>query len=139
MITSELYLVILEQGQKKHARKAVLLLGAKRLGPPDESIKTRLEHVTELERLDRMMLRAPTAASWQEILDASCGHAVLECDDGPLEKAKRFLLSAGEIRLGPADLLSRIQLDNITDLERLERMIPQVRTAASWGAVLLTR
>src|SRR5260370_42564365 len=39
------------------------------LGPPDESVKARLDSITDLERLDRMILQAVTAASWQEILD----------------------------------------------------------------------
>jgi hypothetical protein len=69
MEESDTYLGILEEGEQKQARKTILLLGAKKLGPPDESIKTRLESFTDLERLDRMILQAPTATSWQEILD----------------------------------------------------------------------
>jgi hypothetical protein len=69
MQESDTYLAILEEGQEKHARKAILLFGEKKLGPPNESIKTRLDSITDLERLDRMMLQSPTAASWQEILD----------------------------------------------------------------------
>jgi hypothetical protein len=138
MDTSDLYLVIFEQGQRKHARNAVLLLGATKLGPQDGSIKARLERVTDLQPLDRMMLRAPTAASWQEILDASCGHAIQDFAEGPVEEMKGWLLSAGEIRLGPADLLTRICLDNITDLERLERMFPRLWWAASWGELVNT-
>ncbi len=69
MQESDTYLMILEEGQEKQAKKTVLLLGGKKLGPPDESIKTRLESVTDLERLDRMILQALTAANWQEILD----------------------------------------------------------------------
>jgi hypothetical protein len=69
MQESDTYLGILEEGEEKHARKAILLFGGKKLGPPDASIKTRLESITDLERLDRMMLQAPTAATWEEILD----------------------------------------------------------------------
>lgn len=134
---SDIYLFVVEQGQKKHARKAVLLLGTKKLGPPDDSIRTRLASITDLERLDRMMLRASTAASWEEILNTPCG-PVIPIDDGPVEEAKRFLLGLGEIGLGPADLLARMGLDCITDLERLERMTLRLRTAASWGEVLDT-
>jgi hypothetical protein len=62
-----------------------------------------------------------------------------EFNDGASEKeAKEFLLLVGEIRLGPPDLLSRIRLDRITDLERLERMTFQTTTAASWGEILDT-
>jgi hypothetical protein len=69
MQESDTYLAILDEGQEKHAKKTVLLVGEKRLGTPDESVKTQLAGITDLERLDRMILNAVTAADWQEILD----------------------------------------------------------------------
>ena len=69
MHESDTYLAILDEGQEKHAKKLVLLFGEKRLSPPDESVKTRLEGITDLERLDRMILRAGKAANWGEILE----------------------------------------------------------------------
>ena len=69
MEESDTYLMILDQGQEKRARKDILLVGAKHLGLPDESVKTRLEGITDLERLDRMLLQAVTAAGWDEVLD----------------------------------------------------------------------
>lgn len=69
MQESDTFLWILDQGQEKHAKKTILRVGEKNLGPPDESIKTRLESITDLDRLDRMIFQAFTAASWQEVLD----------------------------------------------------------------------
>ncbi len=69
MQDSDTYLAILDEGQEKHAKKTVLLLGEKKLGAPDESVKARLAGITDLERLDRMILQAVTAASWKEILE----------------------------------------------------------------------
>jgi hypothetical protein len=69
MQESDTYLMILDEGKEKQAKKAILLVGEERLGPPDESINVRLEGITDLERLDRMIRRAVKAASWQEILD----------------------------------------------------------------------
>jgi hypothetical protein len=69
MQESDTYLMILEEGQEKQAKKDILLVGEERLGPPDESVNARLEGITDLERLDRMIRRAAKAASWQEILD----------------------------------------------------------------------
>ena len=69
MHESDTFLAILDEGQEKHAKKAILLVGEKRLGPADETVKTRLEGITDLDRLDRMLLQAVTAAGWQEILD----------------------------------------------------------------------
>jgi hypothetical protein len=69
MQESDTYLMILEQGQEKRAKKDILLVGEKTLGPADESIKAHLDGVTDLERLERMLLQAMTAATWQEVLD----------------------------------------------------------------------
>jgi hypothetical protein len=69
MQESDTYLAILDQGEEKRARKDILIFGEATLGPADESVKTRLESITDLERLDRMVRRTPKAASWQEILD----------------------------------------------------------------------
>jgi hypothetical protein len=69
MQESDTYLAILDEGREKHAKKTVLLVGEKRLGAPDESVKAQLAGITDLERLDRMILQAVTASGWQEILD----------------------------------------------------------------------
>jgi hypothetical protein len=69
MHESDTYLAILDEGQEKRARKDILLVGEKRLGPPEDSVKAHLDGITDLERLGRMLLQAVTAASWQEILD----------------------------------------------------------------------
>jgi hypothetical protein len=69
MQESDTYLAILDEGQEKRAKKDILLVGEKRLGAPDESVKSRLDAITDLDRLDRMLLGAVTSTSWQEILD----------------------------------------------------------------------
>ena len=69
MQESDTYLMILDEGQEKRAKKDILLIGEDRIGPPDESIKTQLESITDLDRLDRMVRRALKALTWQEILD----------------------------------------------------------------------
>jgi hypothetical protein len=69
MQESDTYLAILDEGQAKLARKYILIVGEERIGPPDEAVKTQLEAITDLERLDRMLRRALKASSWQEIVD----------------------------------------------------------------------
>ena len=69
MQESDTYLMILEEGQEKQAKKAILVFGEERLGPPEEAVKTQLANVADLGRLDRMIRRAAKAATWQEILD----------------------------------------------------------------------
>jgi hypothetical protein len=69
MQESDTYLAILEQGEEKAFREAVLVAGEERLGPSEEAVRTRLSNVTDLDRLKRMHRRALKATSWQEILE----------------------------------------------------------------------
>jgi hypothetical protein len=69
MQESDTYLAILDEGREKGAREDILLVGEERIGPPDESVKAKLQEVADLGRLKRMVRRAARAASWQEILD----------------------------------------------------------------------
>lgn len=69
MEESDTYLMILDEAQLKQARKTVLILGEARFGPADESIKIQLNNITDLDRLERMILRALEAADWRDILD----------------------------------------------------------------------
>lgn len=69
MQESDTYLMIVDEGMEKQAKKAILLFGEERLGPADEAIKSELKNVSDLERLDRMIRRTVKATSWREILD----------------------------------------------------------------------
>src|SRR5262249_14211489 len=69
MEESDTYLMILDQGQEKASRDAVLAVGEEKFGLPDEAVKTQLNLITDLDRLRRMIRRAAKAANWQEILD----------------------------------------------------------------------
>jgi hypothetical protein len=69
MQESDTYLMILDEGQEKRAREDVLVVGEERFGSAEESVRSQLAQVTNLERLKRMLRRAVKAANWQEILD----------------------------------------------------------------------
>jgi hypothetical protein len=69
MQESDTYLMILDEGQEKFARRAILLVGEERLGPPEGSVQAHLNNITDLDRLERIVRRAAKAANWQEILD----------------------------------------------------------------------
>jgi hypothetical protein len=58
-----------QRRRETQAKKTILRLGVERLGPTDEAVKTHIDGITDLERLDRMLRQAVTASSWQEILD----------------------------------------------------------------------
>jgi hypothetical protein len=69
MHESDTYLAILDEGREKALREALLLFGQERFGPPEESTKTQLNQVTDLDRLKRMIRQAAKATGWQEILE----------------------------------------------------------------------
>ncbi|MGH7137390.1 MAG: hypothetical protein ACREHD_16725 [Pirellulales bacterium] len=69
MEESDTFLMIIDRGQEKRAKRDILLVGEERLGPADDAMKAELENVSDLERLDRMVLRAVKATNWREILD----------------------------------------------------------------------
>jgi hypothetical protein len=50
MHESDTYLAILDEGQEKYAKKAILAVGEERFGPPDEAAKGRLNDVSDLDR-----------------------------------------------------------------------------------------
>ena len=69
MQESDTYLMILEEGQKDGARKTILLIGEELWGSPEESVKSQLNNITDLDHLERMIRRAVKAVNWQEVLN----------------------------------------------------------------------
>src|SRR5262249_50206035 len=70
MQESDTYLAIIDEGQEKATKEAILVAGEERFGPPEEAMKTQLANVSDLQRLKRMLRRAvKAAANWQEILE----------------------------------------------------------------------
>jgi hypothetical protein len=71
MQDSDTYLAILEEGEEAKAKKVIIRQGQKRYGPPGEEITSKLDGITGLDRLDRLIDRLfdATATSWQELLD----------------------------------------------------------------------
>ena len=69
MHESDTYLAILDEGQEKFAREAILVVGEERLGPPEEAAKAVLNTIADLDRLRRMLRRAAKAVSWHEVLE----------------------------------------------------------------------
>lgn len=70
---SDTYLMILEQGEERGEVKArrgdILLVGEARLGAASAGARDQLGSVNDLDRLIRMVQKAATAATWQEILE----------------------------------------------------------------------
>lgn len=59
---------ILEELNAQGMQRALLHLGRKKLGEPDEATRLALRDITDLERLDRLSERLLDVASWQELL-----------------------------------------------------------------------
>src|SRR5262245_55298715 len=62
MQESDTYLMILDEGQEKALRDIILGQGEDRFGPPDESVRASLNHITDLNQLKRMARQTPKAA-----------------------------------------------------------------------------
>jgi predicted transposase YdaD len=56
------------EGAVEEARKTLLRIGRKKLGPPDEQISGRIAEITELDRLHVLLDRILDVSSWDELL-----------------------------------------------------------------------
>lgn len=75
MKESDTYQAILEEGEVrgevKGERNALLRLGSKRFGQPDEATLATLQAITTVERLEQLMDRLLEAESWAELLNSA--------------------------------------------------------------------
>jgi hypothetical protein len=55
-----------------------------------------------------------------------------------LIRAKEDILLIGEDRLGPPDEATKAELNNITDLDRLKRLVRRAAKAVAWREILDT-
>jgi predicted transposase YdaD len=58
------------EGEVEEARKTLLRLGHKRLGPLDQSLEGRIAAIGDLDRLDDLIDRLLEVATWEELLAA---------------------------------------------------------------------
>src|SRR5487761_1387215 len=68
MEESDTYLAILDQGEERGIRKMILMQGEDRFGPPDDSVKSALKDITDLDRLIRIGREVLKATSWQDLI-----------------------------------------------------------------------
>jgi hypothetical protein len=71
MKESSTYQAILEEGAASELRKVLRLLGDQRFGPPDASVRARIEETDDLPRLERWTERLLKASGWDELLASS--------------------------------------------------------------------
>jgi predicted transposase YdaD len=56
------------EGKVEEARKILLMMGRNRFGEPSAEVTARLDAVTDLNRLEALIVRLYQATSWQELL-----------------------------------------------------------------------
>jgi hypothetical protein len=69
MHDSDTYMAIIDEGREAAMKKMLLLQGTELFGGPDESVKTRLQAITDLDRLERMAVKLVRSPGWRELLD----------------------------------------------------------------------
>jgi hypothetical protein len=57
-------------------------------------------------------------------------------EQGRLDQARRLLIRLGTHRLGAPDAVTRFRLDQIGDLDTLERLSDALFTATTWDDIL---
>jgi hypothetical protein len=60
-------------------------------------------------------------------------------DEGGIKALKRLILRLGEKRFGPPSEETKLALEEIQDLDRLERMCDRVLEVSTWQEVVQTR
>ena len=73
MRESSTYQAILEEGAVTEARKVLRLLGDNAYGPADAATAAQLEQLADLARLEEVLQRIRSAASWEQLLGPSVG------------------------------------------------------------------
>jgi len=56
-------------GKEHEARNLLFLVGSKRFGEPDRSIRERIEAIGEIETLEHLVVRCSDVHTWRELLD----------------------------------------------------------------------
>jgi hypothetical protein len=69
MRESDTYLAILDEGRETQTRRLIRLLAQRTLGEPDEPTVTRLEGITDIQRLERIIQRVGEAPNWEDLLE----------------------------------------------------------------------
>jgi hypothetical protein len=64
-------MAIIDGGREIQAKRIILLVGEELFGPADESTKTRVQAITDIDRLERIFVKLPRCGGWQEALETA--------------------------------------------------------------------
>jgi hypothetical protein len=65
---SSTYWAIFEEGRIEEAQKLIVLFGQQKLGSPSDTIIATIKGTNNLEHLERLIDRAFTVSTWDELL-----------------------------------------------------------------------
>ena len=68
MKESTTYQAILRAGKLEEAKRILLRLGRKRFGPPKAAVKSNIESIADLVRLEHLSDRILAAKNWDELI-----------------------------------------------------------------------
>ncbi len=68
MEESVIYQEILQKGKAEEARKILLKQGRKRFGEPSPEALAAVHALTDVEKLEELIMRVDQASSWEELL-----------------------------------------------------------------------
>jgi hypothetical protein len=68
MEDSVTYQATIRRGEIKEARSILIRQGTIRFQAPSADVRERIEAISDLERLHRLLVRVLTAASWDDLL-----------------------------------------------------------------------
>jgi len=69
MRDSDTYMAIIDEGREEEVKRLIRLAGERRFGNASESVLAQINCLTDLERLERIMLRVSEVPNWPELLD----------------------------------------------------------------------
>jgi hypothetical protein len=69
MQESDTYMMILEEGEAKAMREAMVIVGEPRFGPASSEVRSRLCTLSDRDHLKRLLRNSVSGTSWQEILE----------------------------------------------------------------------
>jgi hypothetical protein len=69
MRDSDTYMAIIDEGREIGFKWSILSLGQKKFGPPSAPISARIEDLSDIDHLERILDRMLEACTWEDLLN----------------------------------------------------------------------
>ncbi len=148
------------KGLAEEARRFILRMGRTRFGVAGDTVVSRLDSISDLEKLEQLGERLLIVSSWDQLLgqeepwsrgiaamqESSTIRAWIEegrqkgleeaQEEGRTMEARRIVQLLGAIRFGEAGDAVVSRLEAISNLEKLEELVDRVFIVSSWDELL---